>query len=403
MSDIFISYAREDGDRVIPVAETLEKLGWSVWWDRTIPAGKTYAEVIEEALTDARCIVVLWSRNSISSNWVIEEAEEGLNRGILVPIFIESVKPPLGFRRIQAADLINWDGKEKTPAVDRFVSDIAIILGPPPAIAAEEGRLAEEEAKRKAEEEHKQKEAEAQRKAEEKHREEQKKRELDDADIERDKTNDIEQPDPEPTPISNHAVKIGALVGIIVLLIFGIKLFTDWQKEKPRKELLIQIDRISEKLAFLEEYAAQIEGQDQLHDLKGQKEDLANRLSELEQKTTDEVISSPANELRKRLEELSLLLILQEERIKEQMESPDSAPPRKVAEAGRLFVETMPEHATVRILNITPTFQQGMELKPGDYHLEISAEGFEPQRHWIGLEPGHHEPFRFELVELKTP
>ena len=41
MGDIFISYAREDRNRIKPLAEALEKQGWSVFWDRTIPAGQT--------------------------------------------------------------------------------------------------------------------------------------------------------------------------------------------------------------------------------------------------------------------------------------------------------------------------------------------------------------------------
>ncbi len=65
MSDIFISYASQDRSRVEPLAKALEEQGWSVWWDRTIPPGKTFDEVIEEAIKAARCVVVLWSKISI--------------------------------------------------------------------------------------------------------------------------------------------------------------------------------------------------------------------------------------------------------------------------------------------------------------------------------------------------
>ena len=37
--DVFISYAHEDADRARPLAELLEELGWSVWFDHDIPAG----------------------------------------------------------------------------------------------------------------------------------------------------------------------------------------------------------------------------------------------------------------------------------------------------------------------------------------------------------------------------
>jgi hypothetical protein len=76
-----------------------------VWWGRTIPPGKTFDQVIQEAIESARCVVVLWSKGSIISDWVKEEANIGKQRKILVPAKIDSVEPPLGFGLIQAADL----------------------------------------------------------------------------------------------------------------------------------------------------------------------------------------------------------------------------------------------------------------------------------------------------------
>ena len=105
MSDIFISYAKKDLERIRPLAEALEGRGWSVFWDRTIPAGGTWREVVGKALHESRCIVVAWSQESIESTWVQEEADEGRERGILTPVLIDDVRPPLGFRSIQAARL----------------------------------------------------------------------------------------------------------------------------------------------------------------------------------------------------------------------------------------------------------------------------------------------------------
>lgn len=65
MSDIFISYAREDYDAAQRLAEALGGRGWSVWWDRTILAGEHFEKEIREALHKARCVVVLWSPHSI--------------------------------------------------------------------------------------------------------------------------------------------------------------------------------------------------------------------------------------------------------------------------------------------------------------------------------------------------
>lgn len=131
MSDIFISYASDDKLRVEPLAEALSSRGWSVWWDRVIPAGKNFDEVIEEAVNAARCIVVVWSDKSVSSRWVRTEADEGANRQILVPVLIDNVRIPLAFKRIQAANLIGWQRTSPHPGFDQFVKDISGLIGPP--------------------------------------------------------------------------------------------------------------------------------------------------------------------------------------------------------------------------------------------------------------------------------
>ena len=131
MADIFLSYAEEDRDVARRVAGLLEASGWSVWWDRRIPAGKTWRDVIEEAIAGMRCMVVLWSRHSVDSDWVSEEAEEGRARKVLVPVLLEQVMPPLGLRSIQAADLSDWDGSPDAPGARQLVADLAALLGQP--------------------------------------------------------------------------------------------------------------------------------------------------------------------------------------------------------------------------------------------------------------------------------
>ncbi len=145
MSDIFISYAREDLEHARRLAEALEAQGWSVWWDRTIPAGKSFTEVIEAAIAEARCVVVMWSKSSVKSDWVREEAEEGKKRKILVPVLLDRVTPPMGFRSLQAEDLTNWDGSQSSRTLLKLVDDISLILGPPP-IREGADRAGEEEA-----------------------------------------------------------------------------------------------------------------------------------------------------------------------------------------------------------------------------------------------------------------
>lgn len=115
MSDIFISYARADRQRAAMFATAFERRGWSVWWDREIPPGRAFDDVIEEALDAARCVVVLWSQASAASSWVRNEAGDAMQRKLLIPALIEpGIKIPLEFRRLQAADLSQWQGEESS-------------------------------------------------------------------------------------------------------------------------------------------------------------------------------------------------------------------------------------------------------------------------------------------------
>jgi len=133
MPDVFISYAREDRDRARLLAEALQAHGWSVWWDRKIVAGQTFDDTIEQQLQTAKSVVVLWSRHSIGSEWVRNEAGLASERDVLVPALIDDVKLPLEFRRRHAADLTRWTGNRADPEFHGLCEGIAAKTGAPAA------------------------------------------------------------------------------------------------------------------------------------------------------------------------------------------------------------------------------------------------------------------------------
>ncbi len=93
MAHVFLSYAAEDRPRVEPLVRAIEASGLTVWWDRRIGMGSSFDVVIERELDAASCVVVVWSVHSIASEWVRSEANEGAERGILVPVQIDDVRP----------------------------------------------------------------------------------------------------------------------------------------------------------------------------------------------------------------------------------------------------------------------------------------------------------------------
>jgi Stage II sporulation protein E (SpoIIE)/TIR domain/NACHT domain len=113
---VFLSYSTEDLERARLVVDNLEQTGWSVWWDRErISPGDRYRSQIDEALRTSACAVVLWSRHALASRWVTDEAEAAHQRGVLVPVLLEDVDPPLGFRGLRSARLMDWTGASDHP------------------------------------------------------------------------------------------------------------------------------------------------------------------------------------------------------------------------------------------------------------------------------------------------
>ena len=104
MSSVFISYAREDEAHARKIAEQFKQENWLVWTDQEIPPGETWAEVIGTSLEDAACVVVLWTPNSVVSQWVKKEARSGMYRQLLVPVLMEPTTIPQEFEHIEAAD-----------------------------------------------------------------------------------------------------------------------------------------------------------------------------------------------------------------------------------------------------------------------------------------------------------
>jgi hypothetical protein len=132
MADIFLSYANRDADRIKLLVDIFERQGWSVWWDYKVRIGKAFEQVIEEEIAKAKCIVVLWSNESVKSDWVKSEADEGKTRHILAPVLIDNVAVPMGFRRIETAKLYDWKGGLDHPELKLLLHAVAEIIGQPP-------------------------------------------------------------------------------------------------------------------------------------------------------------------------------------------------------------------------------------------------------------------------------
>lgn len=73
-----------------------------------------------------------------------------------------------------------------------------------------------------------------------------------------------------------------------------------------------------------------------------------------------------------------------------------SATLQEVVTTGTLTVTPEPSDALVRILNIAPKYEPGIELGPGRYHVEVSRQGYKTVTQWVELAKG-------EDLEIITP
>jgi hypothetical protein len=117
MNEVFVSYKREDELRVGRLVRALEKAGFSVWWDRGLVGGESWRTQIQSALGAAKCVIVVWTHESVgpAGDFVRDEAGQAKRLGVLVPVTLERVAPPLGFGEIQAIDLTHWKGRPRDP------------------------------------------------------------------------------------------------------------------------------------------------------------------------------------------------------------------------------------------------------------------------------------------------
>jgi len=276
--------------------------------------------------------------------------------------------------------------------------------------ADEERKKKEAEAKLKAEEERKRKEVEAKHKIEEERKHEEKKQRRIEAARKAEEEHQqkdagakpkldseapseqefIEQIAPEPHN-SGKALKLGVVGVVIVLLIVGIWWWGARRQvnegRQQTNEVWQEMEDLDRQTLNLENAVAKIDKPEQIEELYRQKDTLSQQVEGFSEQAAQAGLGIEMEELQNRLNQIQIQLANKE---KEFFAAP----------AGKVFLESFPENAIVRILNIDHGFRQGMELEPGKYHVEVSSEGYVPQDRWIELGPGEEKVINFELEKI---
>ena len=71
---IFLSYSRVNTEVMHQIKGDLEAHGWSVWIDKGLRVGsENWKQAIDEAIRQAKCLVVILSPDAKKSKWVMTE------------------------------------------------------------------------------------------------------------------------------------------------------------------------------------------------------------------------------------------------------------------------------------------------------------------------------------------
>ncbi len=122
--DIFISYKREEYQRVDQLAGILREIGLNVWHDASLVSGDAWQIRIDERAHACRALVLCWTKPAGKSKYVKREAQIGAKRGVLLPVQFGPSKLPFGYRRLNFADMSDWNGEVTHPGIRKLVGGI---------------------------------------------------------------------------------------------------------------------------------------------------------------------------------------------------------------------------------------------------------------------------------------
>src|SRR4051794_37245562 len=141
MTKVFVSYKREDAARVRKLVAALREAGLDAWWDEDIAPSAPWEATIEQALAEAKAVIVCWSPDAVASENVRSEARVAREDGRLIQVFMKPCSPPLFFGERQGVDLSGGRGKINAPRFPKIAESVRAAAGGqkpgvPPAAAA---------------------------------------------------------------------------------------------------------------------------------------------------------------------------------------------------------------------------------------------------------------------------
>ena len=131
-TDVFISYSREDKDKVTALAEKLRAAGVAVWMDvGGIDAATMWSEEIVNALDSAKVLLLMVTPSAVNSHNVAKEVILTSERkGHILPVHLEPTQIPAGLKYqlagIQHIEYFQGDPDENVRVIVRSLERIGV-------------------------------------------------------------------------------------------------------------------------------------------------------------------------------------------------------------------------------------------------------------------------------------
>ena len=135
--DVFVSYSREDNDKVLELTSKLRAAGVPLWMDvRNIDGAAMWGEEIVNALAKAKVLLLLVTESAVRSHNVVKEvllASE--HKGHILPVHLEptqipgSLKYPLA--GIQHIEYFHGDPDEHLRTIIRSLERVGVTISAP--------------------------------------------------------------------------------------------------------------------------------------------------------------------------------------------------------------------------------------------------------------------------------
>lgn len=133
--DVFVSYSRQDNDRVQALTSQLRRAGVQLWMDvRNIDGAAMWGEEIVNAVANSKVLLLLVTQRSVSSQNVVKEVLLASERkGHILPVDLEPTEIPSSLRYalagIQHIEYFRGDTDEHLRSILRALERLGVAVG----------------------------------------------------------------------------------------------------------------------------------------------------------------------------------------------------------------------------------------------------------------------------------